>query len=97
MGRRRVLKLDKLWVARTYVADLSPLKNMPLTFLACGGAKVVDLSPLKGSPLRWIECDFQPERDGDILRSIPTLETINGRPVADCWKEVDETKQDKKP
>jgi hypothetical protein len=35
-------------------------------------------------------CDFQPARDAVILRSIKTLETINGKPAAELWKEVDQ-------
>jgi hypothetical protein len=32
-------------------------------------------------PLKTINCDFKPERDAAILRSIKTLETINGKPA----------------
>ena len=48
-----------------------------------------DLSPLKGMPLKTLGCDFKPERDAEILRSIKTLETINGKPAAEFWKAVD--------
>jgi len=40
-------------------------------------------------PLKELWCDFQPERDAEILRSIKTLETINGKPAAEFWKEVE--------
>ncbi len=53
---------------------------------------VSDLSPLKGMPLGALRLDFQPERDTEILRSIKTLEEINGKPVATFWKEVEEQK-----
>jgi hypothetical protein len=33
---------------------------------------------------------FWRERDADILRSIKTLETINGKAAAAFWKEVDQ-------
>jgi Leucine-rich repeat (LRR) protein/tRNA A-37 threonylcarbamoyl transferase component Bud32 len=72
----------------TPVADLSPLKEMKLTHLRCDGTKVTDFSPLKGMKLRHLRCDFQPDRDAALLRSIPTLETINDKP-AQFWKEVD--------
>jgi len=39
-------------------------------------------------PLKELICDFMPERDAKILRSITTLETINGKPAAEFWKEV---------
>ena len=40
-------------------------------------------------PLKEIWCDFKPERDAEILRSIKTLEKINGKPAAEFWKDVE--------
>jgi hypothetical protein len=76
-------------VSWTKVSDLSPLRGARLTVLHCQGAKVTDLSPLKEMPLREIRCDFKFERDAEILRSIKTLETINQKPAAQFWKEVE--------
>jgi eukaryotic-like serine/threonine-protein kinase len=39
-------------------------------------------------PLEKLNCDIKPERDAAILRSIKTLEKINGLPVAEFWKQV---------
>jgi len=39
-------------------------------------------------PLKALHCDFMPERDATILRSITTLETINGKSAAEFWMEV---------
>jgi serine/threonine protein kinase/Leucine-rich repeat (LRR) protein len=72
----------------TPVSDLSPLKGMKLTALQCNGTRVSDLSPLKGMPLKEIHCNFRPERDAGILRSITTLEKINGKPAAQFRQEV---------
>ena len=58
-----------------------------LTRLSIGKTKVTDLSLLKGMPLKELDCDFLPERDAEILRSIQTLETINGKPAEEFWKE----------
>jgi Leucine-rich repeat (LRR) protein len=85
----RGLKLTWLHCAGTAVKDLSPLQGMPLTRLECHKTQVTDLSPLKGMPLKELNCDFQPERDGAILRSIKTLEKINGKPAAEFWKDVE--------
>jgi hypothetical protein len=41
--------------------------------------QVSDLSPLKEMPLKDLGCDFSPERDNEILGSIKTLLTINGK------------------
>jgi len=70
------------------VSDLSPLKGMPLMTLVCSTTLISDLSPLKGMPLTDLICDFMPERDAKILRSIQTLERINGKPAKEFWKEV---------
>ncbi len=80
-----------MWLSfdRTNVSDLSLLKDMKLTYLDLRGTKVTDLSPLKGMPLAKIECDFKAERDTEILRSIKTLETINGKEAKEFWRDVD--------
>jgi hypothetical protein len=39
--------------------------------------------------LRLISLDFDPERDGEILRSLSTPERINGKPAAEFWKDVE--------
>jgi hypothetical protein len=62
---------------------------MLLTFLNCRGIDGLDLTPLAGMPLKTLYCNFQPDRDAALLRSIKTLETINGKPAAEFWKEVD--------
>jgi hypothetical protein len=48
-----------------------------------------DLVPLKGMPLEEPFCDFQRERDTAVLRSLTTLDSINDKPAAGFWKEVD--------
>jgi hypothetical protein len=40
---------------------------------------------------------MRPERDAEILRSLKTLQTINGKPAAAFWKQVDEQKLNKAP
>jgi hypothetical protein len=82
------MNLENLSFAATDVADLSPLKDMHWRILSCAPTKVSDLSPLKGMPLTDIWCDFQAERDAEILRSIKTLETINGKDAKELLKEA---------
>jgi hypothetical protein len=43
-------------------------------------------------PLKEILCTFNKGRDADILRSLKTLERINGKSAAEFWKEVDQKK-----
>jgi len=85
------MKLVSFFCGRSSVADLSPLVDMPLSALDVTNTPVVDLAPLKKLPLKWLQCDFRPERDAAILRSIKSLVTINGKPVADFWNEFDST------
>jgi hypothetical protein len=73
----------------TPVSDLSPLAGTKLLHLSCDNTKVTDLSPLKDMPLTKLLCDFKPERDAALLRSLKTLQTINGKPAAEFWKEQD--------
>jgi len=75
------LKLTTLRIAATRVSSLTPLKDMKLTTLACNNTKVTSLAPLKDMPLRELTCDFRPDGDLPILRSIKTLQKINGEPL----------------
>ena len=68
------------------------MKGMPLKRLECNRTTVTDLSPLAEMPLESITCDFVPERDAKVLRGIKSLKTINSKPAADFWKEVDAKK-----
>ena len=87
------MKLTSLGIDHTRVTDLSPLKQMPLAELWCArNPQLSDLSPLKGLPLKRLTCDFEPGRDTEILRSIKTLETINEKPAAEFWKDMDAKK-----
>lgn len=90
------IPLQHLQISETRVSDLSPLQGMPLEFLNCVAAPISDFSHLQGIPLKALFCDFNPERDTNVLRSMKTLETINGKPAAEFWKEVEEQKQGKK-
>jgi formylglycine-generating enzyme required for sulfatase activity len=81
--------LTSLILRGTKVSNLSPLKGMPLVYLDYTGAPVADIAPLKDLPLKRVECDFQPARDATILRSIKSLETINGKSVEEFWRERD--------
>jgi hypothetical protein len=82
----RNLNLGMLICNNTRVADLSALRNVPLHCLCCESTSVTDLSPLKGTRLVDLRCDFQAARDAAILRSIKTLQTINGRLAAEVLK-----------
>ena len=81
------LGLSGTQVTDAGLAHFKNCKNMANLFF--DHTKVTDLSLLKEMPLKELSCDFRPERDGEILRSIKTLETINGKPAAEFWKDVE--------
>jgi len=84
------LPLTWLDIGQTAVTDLSPLVRVRLTSLKLGGTKVSDLSPLANLPLRELACGFDVVRDRSILRSIRTLDKVNGQPVAEWLQTADE-------
>jgi Leucine-rich repeat (LRR) protein/tRNA A-37 threonylcarbamoyl transferase component Bud32 len=81
------MKLAHLGCGGTLVTDLSPLKGMSLGFLNCNRISRSDEVILKDMPLVHIYSDC---RGADFLRSVKTLQTINGKPVKEFWKEVDD-------
>jgi hypothetical protein len=68
---------SELW-GKGKLADLSPLKDLKLTYLDCHGTPVPDLSPLKGMPLTFLHCDHTPVSDLSPLKGMP-LTTLF------CW------------
>ena len=65
------MKLKKLALNESSVADLEPLQGMPIEELFLSNTKVVDLSPLRGMPLKTLN-----------LRSCTRLTDIS--PLAQC-------------
>jgi hypothetical protein len=47
---------------------------------------VRDLSPLAGLPLEELECNDNLKPDAALLRSLPSLKKINGKPVEETLK-----------
>jgi hypothetical protein len=80
----------------TKVADLSPLKGMPLEELYCDRTLITDLSPLAGMKLKKLSFTPNPELKGlEVIRQMSSLVEIGT--VADklissniFWKQYDE-------
>src|SRR5262249_38952575 len=70
------------------VSDLTPLRGLEVEKLSIRGIPAKDLAPLKALPLRALWLDYRADRD-EFLRSLKTLETINDKPAAEFWAEVD--------
>jgi eukaryotic-like serine/threonine-protein kinase len=84
------MPLIDLNLADTKVTDLAPLKDMVTLKRLALSILVIDLSPLRGLALEQLHFrSFKAERDATILRAMPTLKTINDKPAAEFWKEVD--------
>lgn len=84
------------------VTDISPVRALVgLHVLLCKGSgpgkgRLSDLTPIKDMPLKHLYLDFTTGPDTKLLRSIKTLETINYKPVAEFWKELEEQQKGKK-
>jgi eukaryotic-like serine/threonine-protein kinase len=76
-----------LSVAHTAVTDISPLKSPSLLVLDLRETHIGDLSPLQKLPLRELNLDYQPAERAGLLRKIPTLQMLNGRPVEEELRE----------
>jgi Leucine-rich repeat (LRR) protein len=61
---------------RGKLADLTPLKGLPLTHLDCNSTQVEDLAPLAGMPLKSLNCAGTRVRD---------LAPLRGAPMAELW------------
>ncbi len=85
----RGLPLSKLSIEGLKLTDYTPLGSLRLKMFHYRLTSLRDVSFLEGMPLEDVLCDFQPERDAEVLRSIPSLRTINGKPAAEFWKEFD--------
>jgi hypothetical protein len=87
----RLAGLKSLWnlvMDSTAVSDLTPLRGSNLKVLSILNIPAKDLSPLKGLALKRLRLDYRADRE-EFVRSFKGLETINDKPVADFWKEVD--------
>jgi uncharacterized membrane protein len=85
------LDLGRTQVSDAGLAHFKDCKN--LTFLGVNATQVTDLAFLQGTPLKELRCSFRRIRDGADLRSIKTLETINGKPAKKFWAEVNARKK----
>lgn len=83
-------RLEELNIGGTRVTDIAPLTGQPVAVLYCGGTKIEDLAPLASMPLRiliWRDYPQSASRHQRIVRSIPTLEEIDGLPAAEFWRQ----------
>jgi len=76
-----------LSIAHTPITSLEPLRGAPLENLSYEAAPVTNVTVLAGMPLTHVTMTYEAERDGAVLRGIQSLERINGKPVAEFWRE----------
>jgi tRNA A-37 threonylcarbamoyl transferase component Bud32 len=80
--------LRRLLLDSTSASDLQPLRGLGLKELSIHNIPAKDLSPLKELALKSLRLDYRADR-AEFVRSFKGLETINEKPAADFWKEVD--------
>ena len=72
------------------VADLSPLRGMDsLRELNIAQTAVRDLSPLRGMALERLWVPVSDAAGAEVVRSLPNLRLLNGRPAAEAMTELD--------
>jgi uncharacterized protein (TIGR03067 family) len=72
------------WVTRGKLADLSPLRGLPLRRLVIHNTAVKDLSPLQGMPLQYLSCYGTDVQDLSPLRGMPlTHLDVGGTHISD--------------
>ncbi len=85
----QALKLESLYLSNARgVQSLEPLKQLPLTKLDVSGI-ACDLAPLKGMGLKELQCHFEPDKHAFLLRSLKSLDTINGVPVEEFSRNME--------
>jgi Leucine-rich repeat (LRR) protein/tRNA A-37 threonylcarbamoyl transferase component Bud32 len=82
------LHLQELHCNSTAVSDLSPLKDMPLATINIAQTRVTDLSPLAGLPIKTLAFNVRPGSDAAVLRAMKSLDSVNGKPAAQFWKDA---------
>ena len=86
------MPLESFEFIQTRLRDLELLRGAPLQRVRFFMTEVRDLSPLRGAPLKDYEGDaglLNDPRNLDVLRSVKTLERIQGKTAAEFWKQVD--------
>jgi len=86
---RDCVKLTALGIEGTRVTDLEPLRERKMLLLYLSGAPLRDISILASFPLKYLNFEPRSAEEVALLRSIKTLETINGVPAAQFWKQRD--------
>lgn len=85
VGVRELPRLEELVLHDTpHITDLSPLVGLSLDALHIAATGVNDLSPLRSTKLTWLVLDESWLEKGGAAYFPPTLETVNGRAVAEA-------------
>lgn len=85
-GMAPKLRMDNegfsLDLSNSGIADLEPLRGMPLTMLNCSYNRIASLAPLAGMPLSMLNCNGNPVRDISPLCDMPLATLLcEGCPV----------------
>lgn len=73
--------LKVLSMSHILATDISPISGLSITELLCADMNVKDWSPLKTLPLEKLSISYDAVRHAKVLREIPTLRAINGKPA----------------
>lgn len=84
------MPLKSMNLYRTSISDLAPLQGAPLESINLNSTSVIRLDPLKDSRLKELHCSATiiPQNLA-VLKQIPTLERINGKPTQEILEGLD--------
>ena len=72
-----------------HLKDIAFVREMPqLRVLNIRDTGVKDLSPLAGTGIEELDCNADIPITAELLRSLPKLKKLNGRPVEEWWQKT---------
>ena len=78
--------MEYLEMNATNVTELSPIADCPIRFLLIDATKITHWEPLRKMPLEELQCPNPTPELLAVLKALPKLKTINGRPAAEVLK-----------
>ncbi len=81
------MQLTQLETQHNRVWNLKPIAQAPLGRLWTKGSLVVDYEPIRNMPnLADVTLNYDAERDDGVLRTLKSLEKVNGKPASEVLK-----------
>lgn len=80
------MPLREIVFTPSILSDVAPLRNLPLETLHLQQSAIRDYSPIYNKPIKELAINILSDGELEFIRSLPQLQTLNGKPVADALK-----------